>query len=185
MKLLTTIQAGEKTCIRPDGQQCPNLGVRRLGQEWVCRYFPSETDSYTILAEKDGRLQRIEACHQAEVAAIDLEMQLKARTLERNAARRELRCLLEGLTPDEDYIIDGCDVEDLIEDVKLALRDVSPELPDNWMPIMRTTDSGKRLFVCLCCGRVSPHADKYCPRTPLKNKQYLDCWQPEEAAENE
>jgi hypothetical protein len=32
-----------------------------------------------------------------------------------------------------------------------------------WMPIIATTNSGKMLFVCLCCGRQSPFPDKVCP----------------------
>lgn len=32
-----------------------------------------------------------------------------------------------------------------------------------WVPMRRTTTSGKTLFVCVCCGRVSPTPDKHCP----------------------
>jgi hypothetical protein len=36
-----------------------------------------------------------------------------------------------------------------------------------WEPIVRTSPSGKTLFVCLVCGRVSQTPDKACP--PFEN----------------
>jgi len=32
-----------------------------------------------------------------------------------------------------------------------------------WHPLVRTSTSGKRTFVCLICGRVSYFPDKNCP----------------------
>lgn len=43
-----------------------------------------------------------------------------------------------------------------------------------WRAIRRTSNSGKRLYVCLCCGRVSPIADKSCP-TPGDGRLDLPC----------
>jgi hypothetical protein len=35
--------------------------------------------------------------------------------------------------------------------------------PSRWVPIVATSPSGKRLFVCGCCGRTSTTPDKECP----------------------
>ena len=36
-----------------------------------------------------------------------------------------------------------------------------------WVPLYATSNSGKTLFVCLMCGRVSPLPDKVCPVPPV------------------
>lgn len=36
-----------------------------------------------------------------------------------------------------------------------------------WVPLYATTNSGKTLFVCIMCGRVSPTPDKTCPVMPV------------------
>lgn len=35
-----------------------------------------------------------------------------------------------------------------------------------WTPLYATSPSGKTLFVCRCCGRVSPTPDKECQELP-------------------
>lgn len=35
-----------------------------------------------------------------------------------------------------------------------------------WVPLYATTNSGKTLFVCLMCGRISTTPDKTCPEPP-------------------
>lgn len=36
-----------------------------------------------------------------------------------------------------------------------------------WVPLYATSNSGKTLFVCVMCGRVSPLPDKTCPVPPV------------------
>lgn len=62
----------------------------------------------------------------------------------------------------------------------LKLLDAAtPEAPaavpgDRWAMLKATSPSGKTLFVCLCCGRVSPTPDIWC-KTLADPNEKLDC----------
>lgn len=58
------------------------------------------------------------------------------------------------------------------------------EAPGRWRPIRRTSTSGKMLFVCLGCGRVSPTADKGC-RTAEDPEETWECSRYNAAARGE
>lgn len=55
------ICCGEKTCAREPGRFCRFLGASHFGTRPECLLFPSEA-SHTPLKEKDGWVQRCEAC---------------------------------------------------------------------------------------------------------------------------
>jgi len=62
--------SGETTCAKfeqdKDPVMCPLAGSTRFGTCFVCRRFPSDDRSFTLLEEKDGCLQRCPACLEAE-----------------------------------------------------------------------------------------------------------------------
>jgi len=58
------IRCGESTCASEPGKFCGYLGVRKFGREWVCMLFPSD-QPYTRLHDKDGWIQRCDACVEA------------------------------------------------------------------------------------------------------------------------
>ena len=57
-----TIDCGDTTCASEPGKFCRFFGTRRMGTEFVCRLFPTTEDSFTPLEDKDGWVQRCEAC---------------------------------------------------------------------------------------------------------------------------
>jgi hypothetical protein len=67
---LMPFDSGPTTCAKfvegRDPEMCPQVGTTRFGTVWVCRRFPSEDNSHTVLEEKDERLQRCPECLRAE-----------------------------------------------------------------------------------------------------------------------
>lgn len=59
------IVAGEHTCASKSGEFCKFFGTTRFGTLPVCWLFPSPTDGFTVLEEKDGWTQRCAACKDA------------------------------------------------------------------------------------------------------------------------
>lgn len=56
------IECGELTCASEPGKFCPFVGSVKMGTKTVCRLFPSEDKSYTVLEDKDGWVQKCPAC---------------------------------------------------------------------------------------------------------------------------
>lgn len=45
--------------------------------------------------------------------------------------------------------------------------------PSRWIVIAATSPSGKTLFVCQCCGQISPAPDKECSAQPTYGTRFL------------
>lgn len=56
------INCGLTTCAAEPGKFCKYFGTIKFGQILVCRLFPSEEDSYTVLEELNGWTQRCGDC---------------------------------------------------------------------------------------------------------------------------
>lgn len=66
-KLTITLECGERACASAPGKFCQFMGTEMFGAVWVCCLFPDEVfGGNTVLKEKDGQLQRCEACLKAE-----------------------------------------------------------------------------------------------------------------------
>jgi hypothetical protein len=115
----------------------------------------SEMVAYRTATEKLGP-----ACLDAERRAVKAER-------ERDEARR----FRDGLIPDrdvlcrkmQDALIRAEKAERELSDTKRVLVLDDRPYPSRWVPIVATSPSGKRLFVCGCCGRTSTTPDKKCP----------------------
>lgn len=59
------LDCGESTCASEPGKFCQFFGSMRFGTIAVCRLFPSDDGAQTELFEKDGWIQRCEACKAA------------------------------------------------------------------------------------------------------------------------
>ncbi len=83
--------------------------------------------------------------------------------------RSELENLIQArvdaahcLCPDP-LVCDRCNhAESLLDAFAHDLIDAAKERLRRWAVLRRTSNSGKTLFVCKCCGRVSPLPDKTC-----------------------
>ena len=62
VKLEIIIECGEHTCASEPGKFCRFLGSMRFGTIPLCLLFPDRESSHTLLEEKDGWLQRCDAC---------------------------------------------------------------------------------------------------------------------------
>lgn len=71
--LTIPIECGADTCASEPGKFCRFVGSRSFGQRFVCRLFPTKTESFTPLAERDGWLQRCDQCKAAERPQEDVE----------------------------------------------------------------------------------------------------------------
>lgn len=69
-RLELTIRCGERTCAAAPKQFCPYFGTRKFGQVPMCRLFPTQTGSATVLEEQDGWTQRCQACLDSEKPAL-------------------------------------------------------------------------------------------------------------------
>lgn len=62
------IESGENTCAVEPGKFCRFVGTTNFGTKHICMLFPNENPgardqgAYTVLKEKDGWLQRCDAC---------------------------------------------------------------------------------------------------------------------------
>lgn len=65
-RLALDIECGERTCAVTRGVFCRFLGSVKCGQVPVCRLFPSDDHTYTLLDDVDGWVQRCEECLCAE-----------------------------------------------------------------------------------------------------------------------
>jgi len=61
-----TINCGNQTCAESPGVFCEFVSTKRFGLEFVCALFPDNDLLYTKLEEKDGWLQRCDACIRSE-----------------------------------------------------------------------------------------------------------------------
>lgn len=63
--LRISISCGARTCAAEPGKFCRFMGSVKFGTIPVCRLFPSDTDSYTVLHADAGWVQRCDACKEA------------------------------------------------------------------------------------------------------------------------
>jgi len=66
--LKLSIDVGSTTCASEPGKFCPYFGSMKFGCISCCCLFPSRDRAYTILYDKDGWVQRCQACLDAEVS---------------------------------------------------------------------------------------------------------------------
>jgi len=64
--ILFKITSGDKTCSSSYKKFCKYVSTIKMGKIWVCRLFPSDKNSYTILEDKNGYLQRCPECKNNE-----------------------------------------------------------------------------------------------------------------------
>ena len=60
------IVCGERTCATEPGKFCEHIGALYFGTFHVCRLFPGDAGPWTALEDRDGWLQRCDACLAAE-----------------------------------------------------------------------------------------------------------------------
>jgi hypothetical protein len=60
--LKVAVNCGKTTCAKEPGKFCQFFGTVKFGQVPVCRLFPTDSESFTKLEDKDGWTQRCEAC---------------------------------------------------------------------------------------------------------------------------
>ena len=61
------IDCGDHTCASESGKWCEHIGNRRAGTIMICTLFADGRDVTTDLADKDGWIQRCDACKKAEI----------------------------------------------------------------------------------------------------------------------
>jgi len=59
--------------------------------------------------------------------------------------------------------------EHLQTNLGMSIDSVGTEPRSRWVEIVATSNSGKRQWVCRCCGRVSVTPDKDCPKGAYAN----------------
>lgn len=91
-----------------------------------------------------------------------------------------------------DYLDEQNEVQDLwklnAENAALDRDRLAQTKTSRWVPIVATSNSGKKQFVCLCCGRVSVTPDKHCPENartfypgyPYGKERFINCREWEE-----
>lgn len=60
------IECGQSTCASEPGKFCAFFGSVKFGLISVCRLFPTDENSFTVLEEQNGWVQRCADCKESQ-----------------------------------------------------------------------------------------------------------------------